>query len=116
MRPWPYRREPLWPEARVPAEEVRCWISEALPGRPRVDGPVRVFAAAPWGVTARFDTGSRAAQGRASAVVFKASFVARGISSPEISDMLSRVGCVHVPEVLAKAAGTDRAWPVARCW
>jgi len=91
--------ERAWPSALVEADEVRDWISSALPGQPEVVGPLLVHQAKEWGVTASF----AAAGPQAREVIFKAATHHLFTAAPRVHDLLSRHCAGAVPELLAWA-------------
>lgn len=94
--------EHTWPDALVDAAEVRDWIAYSLPGRPRVSGPLAVYQAKEWGVTARFGAASQTgAPGAARAVVFKANLLPLFRDAPHVESLLSLHCPGAVPELLA---------------
>src|SRR5262245_34434052 len=89
--------ERAWPAALVDADEVRGWISSALPGQPEVVGPLLGHQAKEWGVTASF----AAAGPQAREVIFKAAAHPLFTAAPRTYALLSRRCAGSVPELLA---------------
>ncbi|MGH2517865.1 MAG: hypothetical protein ACRDHP_19635, partial [Ktedonobacterales bacterium] len=99
--------ETAWPDDLLDAGEVRAWIASALPGNPVAAGPVRVYAAKEWGVTARFDvtpgdgSGGSGRDGLPESAVFKASLLPLFASAPHVAALLTRHCSGIAPELLA---------------
>jgi len=101
--------EHTWPEELVAAGAVHAWIASALPGRPEVVGPILIYIAKEWGVTASFAlTGA----GPAREVVFKACLLPRfAAPAARIYPLLDRLCPGAVPHILA-----TRTLPDGACW
>ena len=101
--------EHAWPDERMDAADVRGWIAHALPRRQHVSGPLEVYQAKEWGVTARFSvapvTGEPARE-----VVFKANQLPLFRDAPYVESLLSRHCPGAVPEVLAWEWLGDGTW------
>lgn len=127
-----------WPSALLDAQRVRAWIASAFPGDPTVEGPVQVYQAKEWGVTARFmvtwprprkpGRGQREPArplGHFSAprplmaetrptqpdsVVFKASLLPLFAHAPYVYSLLTRHCSGAAPELLAWTPRHSGAW------
>ncbi len=92
--------EHIWPEALVAVEPVREWIASALPGQPRIVGPLLVHQAKAWGVTASF-AAAGAAPDQTREVVFKASLLPLFARAPHVYTLLTERCPRSTPELLA---------------
>jgi hypothetical protein len=90
----------IWPEALLASEAVRTWIASALPGQPRVVGPLLVHQAKAWGVTASFVAAGSTPE-RSREVVFKASLLPLFARAPHIYALLTERCPGTTPELLA---------------
>lgn len=100
--------ERSWPAALLDAAEVRGWIAHVLPRQPRVRGPLVVYQAKEWGVTARFAVDSEGA-GATQEVVFKASLLPLFRAAPYVESLLAR----HCPGAVPDLLGWERRGPGA---
>lgn len=101
-----------WPVGRLDAAAVREWIAAALPGRPMVTGPVEVYRANDYGVTARFTVESGALAGMD--MVLKANFLPMTFTAAAPYRLLSYCCCGDVPELLAEMEEPGRRWMLFR--
>jgi hypothetical protein len=97
--------ENTWDEAALPAAEARAWIAGAVPGRPRVAGPLVVYNRNPWGMTAGFALRHADADADAEAeeVVFKVCCLAEFAASGRLGAVLTRHCAGRVPHLSAWA-------------
>jgi hypothetical protein len=100
--------EHTWPANLLDAAEVRRWIGSALPDALVVTGPLEVYRAKEWGVTARFEALSPG--GEPHVVVFKATVLPLFASAPWTYALLTRTCPGRVPELLAWARHEQGAW------
>lgn len=102
----------IWPMERLDAAAVREWITAALPGRPTVVGPVEVYRANDYGVTARFavESGLLADEG----VVLKANFLPMMFTAAAPYELLNRCCAGDVPTLLAATEELGRRWMLFR--
>lgn len=104
-----------WPSELVEAAEVRAWIAHALPRQPGVVGPLAVFQAKEWGVTARFGATSGGSSTEYD-IVFKASALPLFRDAPLVESLLSRTCPAMVPELLAWERRGNAAWMLYRAF
>ena len=95
--------EHTWPAALVDAGVVRAWIAAALPGQPKVLGPLLVQQAKEWGVTASFACAGMALE-ESREVIFKACLLPLFARAPHIYTLLSEHCAGNVPDLLAWTA------------
>lgn len=109
-----------WPSTAIDAEEAQAWIASALPGQPRVLGPIEVLQAKEWGVTARFvavtPDPSGPSHASADEVVFKASWLRLFAQAPEVYALLTRHCQGNVPDLLAAERRGDVTWTLFRAF
>ena len=98
---------PLWPAHGPDPDSVRDWIHASLPGHPEVDGPILVYRAHEWGLTARFVLNPDSAP---AAVVFKASFLPPTFTASAPYRLLGHSCAGLVPELLAWTDEPGRRW------
>src|SRR5258708_40379558 len=90
--------EHTWPAALVDAGAVRAWIAAALPGQPKVLGPLLMQQAKEWGVTASFACAGAAPE-ESREVVFKACLLPLFARAPHAYTLLSRYCAGRGPEL-----------------
>ncbi len=92
----------VWPASLIDAEQVRAWIASALPGQPRILGPVLVHQAKAWGVTASFAVAA-VTPDQSRELIFKASLLPLFVRAPRIYALLSRRCPGVTPSLLASS-------------
>lgn len=117
--------QPLWTKHLLDESAVRDWISAVLPGHPNVTGPITVYNAKDWGVTARFAIDITDGQDYCSdsrlpvsdqvmyqpnEVVFKACLLPLFSDAPLTYELLSRYCAINVPELLAWEKQQGGTW------
>lgn len=107
--------EHAWPAELVDAAAVREWMARALPRHPLVAGPLEVYQAKEWSVTARFSATPETG-GTAQAVVFKATLLPLFRDAPLVESLLSRHCPGMAPEVLAWERRDDGTWMLSRAF
>src|SRR5215210_892984 len=98
---------PLWPAHGPDLGDVRDWIRASLPGHPEVDGPILIYRAHQWGLTARFALNLNS---EPAAVVFKASFLPPTFTASAPYRLLGHSCANLVPELLAWTDEPRRRW------
>lgn len=98
--------DPTWPAA-LDVTEVRAWIAEVLPGRPRVVGPVAIHRANAWGLTARF---AATAGSLTTEVVLKANSLPMSFTGAAAYQLLGLCCPGAVPKLLASVEEPGRRW------
>jgi hypothetical protein len=110
--------EHVWPEVMLSAAEARAWIATVLPGSPEVFGPIEIFQAKGWGVTASFAAaGAATTPGgarRGEEVIFKASALPLFSAAPRMAEMLARHAPGDVPDVIAWQRHGAQTWTLFR--
>lgn len=99
--------QPTWPASLIDAADVRAWVADVLPGRPRVDGPIGVHRSNAWGCTARF---AATLDSATTEVVFKANFLPLSFTGSAVYELLGRCCPGDVPEILASVEEPGRRW------
>lgn len=97
-----------WPVERLDEPAVREWIAAALPGQPMVAGPVELYRANDYGVTARFTIESGALAGEG--LVLKANFLPMTFAAAAPYRLLSHCCSGDVPELVAETEEPGRRW------
>ena len=97
---------PTWPAHAPDPDHVREWICASLQGHPEVEGPLSIYRAHQWGLTARFALNPHS---ETADVVFKASFLPPAFTVSTPYRLLGRYCAGLVPEVLVsiRRAGTQ---------
>lgn len=83
-------------------------MSEVLPGHPEVAGPVEVYRANDYGVTARFSVASGPLAGKG--VVLKANFLPTTFTATMPYELLNRCYAGDTPKLLAAVDEPGRRW------
>ena len=103
--------ENSWPYELYDQAAVRDWIASVLPEAIRVSGPIAVYQAKEWGVTASFVvTGPL----ETSEVIFKAETLPLFAGSARIAELLARACPGMVPELLAWTPSGEGNWALFR--
>jgi hypothetical protein len=98
---------PTWSAHAPDPDDVREWICSSLQGHPPVEGPILIYRAHQWGLTARFALNSHS---EAAEVVFKASFLPPAFTVCAPYRLLERYCAGLVPELLASIDEPGRRW------
>lgn len=110
--------EHVWPDVMLSADEARAWIASVLPGSPEVFGPIEVFQAKGWGVTASFAAAGVATTPggarRGEEVIFKAAALPLFAAAPRMAELLARQAPGDVPDVIAWQRHGAQTWTLFR--
>lgn len=98
-----------WPSKLLDVSEVQRWISDTLPGQPKVIGPTKIDHVKTWGVIGRFSIQNSQNEYE---VVFKASHLSLFTYGPLVDDLLWQHCPKYVPQTLAWEEWPDRAWSI----
>jgi hypothetical protein len=99
--------EHSWPADLIDRDQVKAWIAAVLPEILEVIGPICIYQAKEWGVTASFAVVGRYGVRE---VVFKAENLPLFAGSGRTAELLARACPGAVPEILAWQARGEGNW------